>query len=397
MPKKTSDLLSINNKKALDRVMRLMAVPGKSCQEALIAKQVLKELKSSGVPASAIVFDQAHKKSIAGGEIGNLICTLPGTVKGPRRLLMAHMDTVPLCVGCVPKRKGNRIVSARSDTALGGDDRGGVGVVLTAVDEMLRRKLPHPPLTLMFAVQEEIGMLGVRFANIKKLRNPKLCFNWDGGSARDLFVGATGAYRIEILVHGMASHAGVHPERGVSAITIAGLAIADLEKNGWLGDIRKGSQVGTSNIGIVKGGQATNVVTEEVYLKAEARSPKPTFRKRIVKAFKEAFQRAAKKVKNHKGQCGRITFKPLLSYEAFKLGRGEPCLKEAIRALGAEGLDPNLRVVAGGLDANWMARHGLPTVTLAMGQSNPHTVQEFLKVDDYLAGCRIALRVATGL
>ena len=30
---------------------------------------------------------------------GGLILQLPGTLRGPRRLLMAHVDTVPLCIG----------------------------------------------------------------------------------------------------------------------------------------------------------------------------------------------------------------------------------------------------------------------------------------------------------
>ena len=78
---------------------------------------------------------------------------------------------------------------------------------------------------------------------------------------------------------------------GVSAIAIASLAIADLERTGWHGQIRKGRRLGTSNIGTIHGGEATNVVTDRVAIRAEARSHDPTFRKRIVREIERALAR----------------------------------------------------------------------------------------------------------
>ncbi len=88
---------------------------------------------------------------------------------------------------------------------------------------------------------------------------------------------------MEIEVTGIPSHAGVAPEQGVSAISIASLAIADLTRNGWHGLVVKGKHRGTSNIGVINGWvKATNVVTEQVTLRAEARSHEPAFRERII-------------------------------------------------------------------------------------------------------------------
>src|SRR5690349_21070162 len=107
----TESLTSLVNDDAIDLVTRMLAIPGKSGQEAAIAAFIVGELKSVGVSESLIQFDNAHQKSPIGGEVGNLIVKLPGTVKGPRRLLMSHIDTVPLCVGCEPVRDGNLIRS----------------------------------------------------------------------------------------------------------------------------------------------------------------------------------------------------------------------------------------------------------------------------------------------
>ena len=155
-------------------------------------------------------------------------------------MLSAHMDTVPICAGTRPVLRGNRIDSADSHTGLGADDRAGCAVLLTTALTILKKNLPHPPLTFLWTVQEEVGLHGARHVALTKLGKPQLAFNWDGGAAHRLTLGATGGYRMEIEIYGLASHAGGHPEEGVSAIAIASLAIADLVQNGWHGLIEKG-------------------------------------------------------------------------------------------------------------------------------------------------------------
>ncbi|MCA9021344.1 MAG: peptidase M20, partial [Planctomycetaceae bacterium] len=118
----------VNSEKALQLVTELMAIPGKSGEEGQIAAEIKKRLLKAGLSEKLIQFDTAHKKSPIGGQTGNMIVKLPGTLRGPRRLLMAHMDTVPLCVGAEPVKKGNLIHSKSDLTALGADDRAGCSV-----------------------------------------------------------------------------------------------------------------------------------------------------------------------------------------------------------------------------------------------------------------------------
>ncbi len=150
-------MIRVNEDKAIRRVMDLISISGGSCQEQDVSAWIQKTLIDAGVPESSITIDTAHKKSPAGGTTGNLIVKLKGTVKGPRRLLMAHMDTVPLCVGCQPVREGDWIRPKSKENALGGDNRAGCAVVLTSILEAISQKLDYPPLTLLFTVQEEIG------------------------------------------------------------------------------------------------------------------------------------------------------------------------------------------------------------------------------------------------
>lgn len=380
---------------ALALVMKLMALPGTSGHEGQVAAFITRELRAAGAPASAIRTDDVTRRSPLGGETGNLVFRLPGTLDLPPRLLMAHLDTVPLCVGARPVLRGKFAKSEDRGTGLGADDRAGCAVVLTAAREILRRKLPHPPLVCFWPVQEEVGLFGAHYADLSLLGEPALAFNWDGGPAEKLTCGATGAYRMTIELRGLASHAGGAPQHGASAITMAGLAIASLERDGWLGDIRRDGQHGTSNIGAIHGGEATNVVTDRVTLRAECRSHDPAFRKRILAAFQAAFREAAAAVRSAAGIAGKVKFQHRLDYEAFALEPDEPCVQAAEAAVRATGIEPYRAISNGGLDANWLTARGIPTVTLGCGQVNVHTTSERLDVLAFHRACRVALRLAT--
>lgn len=376
-------------------VMDLMAIPGTSGHEAGVANYIITKLREAGAPPRAIRSDNAHKKTPLAGEVGNLVFQLPGTLRDPRRLLMAHMDTVPVCLGAKPVRKGDLVRSADPKTGLGADDRAGVAVVLNTALEILERQLPHPPLTFFWPIQEEVGLHGARHAQLSLLGKPRLAFNWDGGAAEKLTVGATGGYRLKIDIEGLAAHAGGAPEQGVSAIAIASLAIAELVRDGWHGLILKGKHSGTSNVGVIRGGEATNVVTDHVQIKAEARSHDPKFRKQIVDAIEKAFVDAACTVRSASGQCGKVRFDGRTDYEAFRLADNDPSLLVAERAVRSVGLTPARAISNGGLDANWMTVHGIPTVTLGCGQLKIHTTSENLDIPAFKHACRIALAVAT--
>jgi len=377
-------------------VLELMAIPGKSGEEADVAEYIRQKLLAAGAPAAAIHTDNAHRHALIRGNTGNLILKLPGTIKAPRRMLSAHMDTVPICVGSQPVVEGDFVRSANPGSGLGADDRAGVAAILTAALEVLEHKLPHPPLTFCWFIQEEVGLYGARCVQKSLLGRPAMCFNWDGGASEKITIGATGGYRMVIEVEGLASHAGVAPERGVSAIAIAALAIADLARGGWHGLIEKGNRRGTSNVGFIQGGEATNVVTDRVTLKAEARSHDPRFRGQIIRAIERAFERAAREVKSADGRRGRVRIDGRLDYEAFRLDPRTECVQRAEAAVRAVGREPLLAISNGGLDANWLNAHGIPTVTLGCGQMDVHTTSERLDLPAYRDACRIALQLASG-
>lgn len=380
---------------AVDLLMELLALPGPSGREGPVADFIAQRLVAAGLPAEAIVRDAPPKHSPLAGEAGNLIVKLPGTRRAPRRMLSAHLDTVPICQGARPVKRGRKIVAADRTTGLGGDNRAGCAVLLATALELLGGAQDYPPLTFLWTVQEEVGLHGARAARLGLLGRPRMAFNWDGKGAAQLTIGATGGYRMKIQIRGIASHAGGHPEDGVSAIAIASLAIANLVQNGWHGLIQQGGRCGTSNVGVINGGAATNVVTDFVELRVEARSHDADFRVRIVREIERAFERAARQVKNAAGETGSVEFDGRLDYEAFRLDRDEPAVQMAAAAIVGENLAVDYNVANGGLDANWLTMRGIPTVTLGCGQNSIHTTSEWLDLDEFERAVAIARRVAT--
>jgi len=389
----------VNEADAVRTVMKLLKIEGTSGREGGIARAITAELAKAGVPRGRIRHDGADRKVAFDAECGNLVATVPGTgalAKDKPRLFCAHMDTVTLAAGVRPVRKGSYIV-ATGETALGADDRAGCAVILTMMKTLARRKLDHAPLVLLFTIAEETGLWGARHADAKFLKKCAMGFSYDGGDARELVVAAPSSDTFALTITGRASHAGVHPERGVSAATVFAEATARLSAGGWLGKVRKGRNgrdEGTANIGVVEGGPATNIVMPSLVARGEARSHSAKFLDRIFDTIKREFERAAARARNSEGERARVRLSREAVYRAFDLGDDAQVVREAERVAGALGLEPVFKRQFGGLDANWLNAHGVPTVTLGAGESNPHAVGERLDLKQYLLGCEMAVGLA---
>jgi len=382
------------------RLLRFLNVEGITGEEAAIAEAVSDELRKVGVPASAIRFDTAHTRIPVPTQTGNLWVDLPGTKEGPRLLFSTHLDTVPLCAGAKLTRAGDRIISDGT-TALGGDNRTGCAVLVSLVETLFKHNLPHPPITLLFTVREESGLHGARELDPTDLSGAVMGFNVDGKLASDLVTGAVGQANWEVEIIGKAAHAGVAPEKGISATLVAAIALAEAARSGWFGKVTKPDGHGTSNVGIFGGkhgkaaGDATNVVTDYVHIVGEARSPDVTFAAKIAAGYREAFANAQTEVTDVEGATAEVKFETRPSYPSFGIDDDSPAVQHAKKAVEAIGLTPWTRFSNGGLDANWLVKHGVPTVTIGAGQNEIHTIHEYVDVPEFLQGCRLAVALAT--
>jgi tripeptide aminopeptidase len=381
-------------------LLRYLSIEGVTGQEREIAMAIREDLIAVGVPEEAIRFDSVAERIPLPTQTGNLIVDLPGTRPGPRLLFSTHLDTVPLCAGAKPRREGDRIVSDGT-TALGGDNRTGCALLVVLVETLLKNDLPHPPMTLLFTVREESGLHGARELDPADLSGAAMCFNVDGRLASELIVGAVGQENWEVAITGKASHAGVAPEKGISATMVGAIGLAEAKRAGWFGKIVKPDGHGTSNVGIFGGrdgaaaGDATNVVTDYAWLRGEARSPSEEFTASITAGLRSAFETAQAQVTDANGETAVVEFTNVKAYPPFNLDENSDAVRRAAKAVEAIGLKPVFIFSNGGLDANWLDKHGVPTVTIGAGQYEIHTIKEYVDLPEYAQGCRLAIELAT--
>lgn len=299
-------------------------------------------------------------------EAGNLLARLPGV--GEPLLLNAHTDSVTPCIGVRPIVAGG-VVRSSGDTVLGADDLAGVAAILEGVRRLRDAGAPHRSLELLFTSQEEIGLVGAAAFDYRRL-HARHGFTLDAnGAPGGMCLGAPSQDNLAAVVIGRAAHAGIAPEEGISAIRVAAEAIAAMP----LGRIDPET---TANIGVIRGGEATNIVTPRVELRGEARSHSPDKLAAQIEAMTAALHDAAAR---HMAQTD-IHIEP--RYRAYRLQEDEPVVQYATAALHRLGLQPIPFIGGGGSDVNIFAEHGLRVVNLSLGYEAIHSVDEHIAVAD---------------
>ena len=382
---------------AINDLLTLLPIPGPPAQEREVAEFLHQTLVAMGIPDEQISYDRAQDQSEYGGNVGNMIVKIKGRLPGPTMMFSTHMDTVPDCVGCQPRLdgEGNRIVNDAPGTALGGDNRAGCAILLTLARRLVTLNGAHPPIVLVFFIQEEVGLVGSRGLDVSLPGEPLpiWCINLDGRHVEEVVTAVIGSQRFTIDITGVAAHAGSRVAEGVSAAVIASKAIAELDQGGWHGRIEKPEGSGTANVGTVEGGKGSNVVMPALHILAEARSHNPQFRRKIINTWQDAFRRAARDVTNIYGQHGTVVFGPGPTYEAYALPDDAPVVRKVQQAAKAIGLPVKLVSNDGGMDANWIVAHGIPCVTLSMGQRNIHTPNEWIDLHDFERACQLVIAI----
>ncbi|MEM7112840.1 MAG: M20/M25/M40 family metallo-hydrolase [Chloroflexota bacterium] len=385
---------------AIVDLMALLPIEGPPAKEGKVARHLHENLVGLGIPNDQIFYDTTYEQSEYGGEVGNMIVRINGRSDQSRLMFSTHMDTVPDCVGCQPRLDlpNQRIVNDAAGKALGGDNRIGCAILLTLARELLKLKGDHPPITLVFFVQEEVGLVGARGLDTALLgpELPTMCINLDGGRVEEVTTAVIGSERFTIDITGVAAHAGSRVAEGTSAAAIAAIAIAELHQGGWHGRIEKPEGNGTSNVGILEGGQGSNVVMPALHILAEARSHNPAFRQKIIQTWKTAFRNAAQSVKNIHGQAGSVSFGPGPTYEAYALADDAPVVEATRKAADLIRLETKLVHDDGGNDASWVVAHGIPAVNLNVGQRDVHTPDEWIDLRDFEIANQLVVAIATG-
>lgn len=364
----------MSDERLLETFLDLVRIESPPGFEGVTATYCARELEAAGC---RVWFDAAAEQT--GSDTGNLIAELAGTAPGTLAL-SAHLDVVEPCRGIKPVIADGVIRSA-GPTILGADDRAGLATAIETVRRFAENSRPHPTIRILFTVQEEVGLHGAKHLPPDDVACD-LCLVLDAeGSPGGIVIGAPTHYTFVAAFFGVASHAGVAPERGVSAIAMAADAISAME-------IGRLDARTTANVGSIKGGRATNVITARCDITGECRS----LDRERVEAVKAAMDAAMRASAEKYG--GSVDIDWNLEYEGFEFPEDSREIALVSAAIRDAGCEPSTYRTGGGSDANVLAQMGVPTIALACGMSGVHGTDEQIAVADLLALARICEAVA---
>ncbi len=369
----------IDKTRLKERVLELVRIDSLSRKERAIALRLKEILESLG---GTVYMDDAG--TAVGGEVGNLVAHFDGNVAGAEPMLLsAHMDTVAPGEGVVPVVEGD-VIRSDGRTVLGGDDKSGLAIILEVLQAMREEALPHGHIDVVFTICEEVGLLGARHLDLGLVR-AKTGLVLDSDSIGFLITKAPAANLLEFEVHGLEAHAGICPERGISAIQVAAQGIAAMR----LGRIDEDT---TANLGLVSGGTAVNIVPNRVTLTGEVRSHDEEKLERQTQAMLACLRDAAAGATLElDGRLHEVRVESRISrsYDRMDVSAETVIVQRVHEAARNLGLAVDTVAKGGGCDANVLNKRGLQVANLASGMRDIHTVHEWLDVNDLVTAARI--------
>lgn len=373
----------VNVERLCAEFSRQAAIASPSYHEGEISRYLATRLRALGAEVS---FDEAGTK--VGGEVGNLIASFPGTGKPGEPLLFSlHMDTVVPCRGVVPVLEDGRFKSA-GETVLGSDDKAGIAELIEALEVVAEQDIPHVPLEVVITICEEVGLVGAKQFD-PRLVKARRALALDTNGVDRVIHRAPGANKLRIEVLGREAHAGIAPEKGVSAIEVVSRAIAAMP----LGRIDDQT---TANIGTIQGGTATNIVARKVVVEGEARSHSAETLEQQTAAMLACFDRAAQELgREIDGEPvqAQIKCEVLADYPIMHVPLDAPVIDLVRQACSELGRELEVAMAGGGSDANIFNRAGIETVILGTGMDKVHTVDETVAVADLVRVSELLVEV----
>lgn len=360
----------INPQRLTETFFDLVRIDSPSLHEKAVADHLCALLTARGYE---IHIDNAG--AAVGGDTGNLIVRVPGTGPGQARAFSAHMDCVPPCIGIQPVLKDG-VITSLGDTILGGDDKAGIAAILEALQHLEEESIPHPELYLLFTICEENGLVGARNLDYTLVGAKEAVVLDSGGDVGTIINRSPAKADMTITFHGRTAHAGIEPEKGISAIQIAASAISRMR-------LLRIDEETVANLGRIEGGSQTNIVAEQVVLTGEARAHDEAKLQEQIEHMRQCCVQAAEEF------GGSVSFDYEVGYPALNVDPDSPLLKRALEACTRLGLKPEIKSTGGGSDANIFASKGISSINLGIGMSQVHTTDEFITVDSLIKTARL--------
>jgi acetylornithine deacetylase len=348
-------------------------LPAEIVGEQAVAEHVAAQLSRLGLDA-ALVGHGGRTSVVAEAHVSRAAQTL---------LVASHLDTVPVDGMVIdpfdPVIENDRILGRGSC-----DTKAGMAALLEALEHVLARGTLKRNILVVGEADEELGSRGV-FDVLEHLgdRKPDWMLATEPTDLR-LINAHKGVVHSRLCARGRACHSS-DPSAGRNAIVLLAKAILAIEEGARIFVDRPHPQLGpaTLSIGVVRGGQAPNIVPDEARIWVDRRTlPNETaegVRRQLETSLAEAGLEGEVVVES----CSEE--KPPLETES-----GEPAALAVAEALESVGLPGECGHVAFGTDAGLFGRAGIPGVVLGPGSiSVAHTSREFVPIGEVETMVRI--------
>jgi len=373
--------MKIDRERLAENFTMLCETDSPSWKEGRIAANLKETFADLG--ADEIIEDGSAGQT--GSETGNLIIRFHGNRQGDPIFFNCHMDTVQPGVGVKVLRTGD-IFTSKGDTILGSDDKSGIAAIIEALHCLRENRCEHPPFEIVLTTCEEVGLLGAKALDPGMIR-AKIGYSLDSTGFGLVITGAPAANSFDIHVRGSAAHAGLQPEWGISAITLAAQALTGVPQG-------RVDERSTVNFGTIRGGTATNIIPEDVHIEGEVRSHSLEKLELLTEQIHTAFSRV---VEEWHDTTGEARGKPALKFKAkpdfplMKLQEEDPVVRRIAKAAGSIGINLEYRIAGGGSDANILNGYGLQTAIVATGMTHVHSNKEQVDLQDMVDLTRLVL------
>lgn len=361
----------MNKERLLNTFLDLVKIYSPSRNEINVMKYITEKLEKLGV--KYILHDHSAEY---GGNTPVIIAKLEKNCNDTNLKeisLSAHMDVVePSKDLDVYVEDG--LVKTRTETTLGGDDKGGVAIILETFESLVENNLPHNDVFAVITPSEEVGLLGAKSIKWEEIPDEftpaKDMLVLDNGGGADLVaVEGPCMYKINVHYEGASAHAGIEPEKGRSAILAMSNAIAKM-RIGRLNDYT------TSNIGSIISEFPTNVVPKDCKIRMEVRCLNEDEAKENVDNYVDIFEKTAKEFEVKCNIDIEYDYPPLKQID------GNVLLNRVLDAYNKVGVVAKPIKIGGGCDGNIYLKNGFNSVILGVGMYKIHTIEEYLVISD---------------
>jgi len=351
------------SERMVKQFMEMVQIDSESGEEAAFIDYLLEEFKQLGGDA-------------AKDSYGNLIAKFPA--KGCRGkdpiLFSCHADTVKPGKGIEPILEDG-VIRSKGDTILGADDKAGIAELL----EALRVAEIYPPLEIAISRQEEVGLLGVKNLDYDRL-TAKKGFLLDNDTLETIVIGGPSYFAIDVEITGKGAHAGMEPEKGISAILAASRAITALR----LGRLDHET---TANVGVIEGGIVRNGVPDKAKFLAECRSLNHDKAQALADEMEKIINEQVESV----GAKVKIMVNNLC--QAVDIPEHSWTVQIAKKALKTVGIDAATTFITGFTDASIYNNMDIEMAVVGIGAQLEHSTEEHIYVSDMEKALKMVLEI----